>query len=43
MKCALRYDMVEFTTQSGVDVSYRRPVVELAGINFGSEGVELAA
>ena len=44
VQCVLGYDMVEFTTRSGVDVSYRRPVVELAGITFGSGGgVELVA
>lgn len=44
VQCALGYDMVEFTTRSGVDVSYRRPLVELAGITFGAGGgVELAA
>ncbi|MFE0256917.1 hypothetical protein [Streptomyces sp. NPDC059010] len=43
VRCVLRYDMVEFTTRSGVDVSYRRPIVELAGMHFGGESVELAA
>lgn len=43
-QCVLGYDMVEFTTRSGVDVSYRRPVVELAGTTFGNGGgVELVA
>ncbi len=44
VQCLLRYDMVEFTTQSGLDVSYRRPALELAGISFGvGGGFELAA
>ncbi|GGJ33911.1 recombination directionality factor [Streptomyces brasiliensis] len=35
VQCMLRYQIVEFTTQSGLEVSYRRPVVELAGITIG--------
>ena len=29
VECDLRYAFVEFTTRSGIDVSYRRPIFEL--------------
>lgn len=42
--CVLRYELVEFTTRSGVEVSYRKPVVEVAGrLAGGQEDVRLAA
>jgi hypothetical protein len=42
--CVLRYGLVEFTTRSGVEVSYRKPVVEVAGrLAGGQEHLRLAA
>ncbi|WP_329348877.1 hypothetical protein OG226_11950 [Streptomyces sp. NBC_01261] len=42
--CVLRYELVEFTTRSGVEVSYRTPVVEVAGrVPGGQDDVHLAA
>lgn len=41
--CVLRYELVEFATRSGVEVSYRKPVVEVAGRLAGEqEDVSLA-
>lgn len=42
--CVLRYELVEFTTRSGVEVCYRKPVVEVAGrLAGGQEDLRLAA
>ncbi|WP_159026543.1 hypothetical protein [Streptomyces vietnamensis] len=41
---ALRYELVEFTTRSGIDVSYRRPVVEIGRTQaLAQEAMRLAA
>ncbi|MEU6423222.1 recombination directionality factor [Streptomyces spiralis] len=42
--CVLRYELVEFTTRSGIEVSYRKPVVEVVGrLASGQEHLRLAA
>ncbi|MDI9884524.1 hypothetical protein QMZ92_08950 [Streptomyces sp. HNM0645] len=40
----LRYELVEFTTRSGIAVSYRRPVVEVGRTQvLAQDAVRLAA
>jgi hypothetical protein len=42
--CVLRYELVEFTTRSGVEVTYRKPAVEVVGrLGCGQEDIRLAA
>ncbi|MFE5731706.1 hypothetical protein ACFQ7A_12490 [Streptomyces sp. NPDC056528] len=41
---ALRYGLVEFTTRSGIAVSYRRPIVEVGRTQaLAQDAVRLAA
>jgi hypothetical protein len=44
VECDLRYGFVEFTTRSGIGVSYRRPIFELGeSPSGGKNGLRLAA